>query len=63
VSLLVLVDRGLAEEYSEFVGGVAQVREEASLHLDDRHAGGAAAEVDGGDGSTRGCEDGYSERA
>ena len=51
MSLLVLVDRGLAEEYSEFVGGVAQVGQETGLHLDDRHAGGAAAEVDGGDGS------------
>ncbi len=53
----------LAEEDGEFVGGVAQVREEARLHLEDGDAGGVAAEVDGGDGASAGGEDGDGEGA
>ena len=37
--------------------------EEAGLHLDNRHARCAAAEVDGGNGATGGREDGDGERA
>jgi hypothetical protein len=53
----------LAKECAEFVGGVAEMREELRLHIVDGHARGAAAEVQGGDNAAGGREDRDSERA
>src|ERR1700750_1920229 len=53
----------LAEEDGQFAGCVAEMREEAGLHLERGDAGGTAAEVDGCHCASIRGEHRYGERA